>query len=125
VEFDRRLRAAGSTTISAFAHPGYSDTNLQSSGPTGAMKAVLAVTNRLVAQRPERGALPQLYAATAPGVEGGTYYGPDGPGEMRGFPKEVKAITDAYDPEVGSRLWEVSEELTEVSYLRTVQPLGD
>jgi len=117
VELDRRLRAAGSPTISVFAHPGYSETNLQSTGPTGAMKAVLAITNRLVAQRPERGALPQLYAASAPGVEGGTYYGPDGPAEMRGFPKQVKAIPAAYDRENGSRLWQASEELTGVSFL--------
>ncbi len=118
VELDRRLRAAGSTILSLFAHPGYTDTNLQSSGPTGVMKGMLAITNRLAAQRPERGALPQLYAATAPGVEGGEYYGPDGRGEMRGFPKEVKAIPDAYDPEIGSRLWDVSEELTGVRYLQ-------
>jgi len=116
IELDRRLRAARSSAISVFAHPGYSDTNLQSSGPTGVAKAVLAITNRLLAQRPEHGALPTLYAATAPGVEGGGYYGPDGLGEMRGFPKRVEAISDAYDPELGSRLWQASEELTGVRY---------
>jgi NAD(P)-dependent dehydrogenase (short-subunit alcohol dehydrogenase family) len=117
VELDRRLRAAESPAIGVFAHPGYSDTNLQSSGPTGVMKAVLAITNRVAAQRPERGALPQLYAATAPGVAGGEYYGPDGRGEMRGFPQKVKAIPEAYDRENGARLWAASEELTGVSYL--------
>jgi len=116
IELDRRLRAAGSTTISAFAHPGYSATNLQSSGPTGVAKVAMAITNRLVAQRPERGALPTLYAATAPGVEGGDYYGPDGFAEMRGFPTKTKAIADAYDLELGQRLWQLSEELTGVRY---------
>lgn len=116
VELDRRLRAAGSPVISVFAHPGYSATNLQSTGPTGVLKAALAISNRLFAQSAERGALPTLYAATAPGVEGGDYYGPDGRGEMRGFPKKVKAITDAYDPAIGRRLWDVSEELTGVRY---------
>jgi NAD(P)-dependent dehydrogenase (short-subunit alcohol dehydrogenase family) len=119
IELDRRLRAARSLAISVFAHPGYSATNLQRSGPTGVVKAVLAISNRLLAQRPERGALPTLYAATAPGVEGGEYYGPDGPGEMRGFPKCVKAIPDAYDTELGQRLWQASEELTGVRYLST------
>jgi hypothetical protein len=33
----------------------------------------MAISNRLVAQRPERGALPTLYAATAPSVQGGDY----------------------------------------------------
>lgn len=117
VELDRRLRATGSRAISVFAHPGYSATNLQSSGPTGLAKAAMAISNRVVAQRPERGALPTLYAATAPDVEGGEYYGPDGIGEMRGFPKRVKAIPNAYDPEIGSRLWEASEALTGVRYL--------
>lgn len=116
IELDRRLRASGSPAISVFAHPGYSATNLQRSGPSGLVKAVLAIGNRLLAQRPERGALPTLYAATAPGVEGGEYYGPDGFAEMRGFPKRVEAISDAYDPELGPRLWQVSEELTRVRY---------
>jgi NAD(P)-dependent dehydrogenase (short-subunit alcohol dehydrogenase family) len=117
VELDRRLRAAGSSTISVFAHPGYSDTNLQSTGPTGLMKAVLRIGNQLMAQSPESGALPQLYAATAPGVEGGEYYGPDGRREMRGHPTKVRAKRAAYDPEIGERLWRESEELTGVSYL--------
>jgi NAD(P)-dependent dehydrogenase (short-subunit alcohol dehydrogenase family) len=116
IELDRRLRAAGSSTISVLAHPGYSATNLQSTGPSGPMKALLSVTNRLVAQSPEQGALPTLYAATAPDVEGGGYYGPDGFREARGHPTRVKAIPEAHDPEVGRRLWEVSEELTGVRY---------
>ena len=56
--------------ISVLAHPGYSATNLQSSGPTGAMKALLKVGNALLAQGADQGALPQLYAATAAGVAG-------------------------------------------------------
>ncbi len=116
VELDRRLRARESSVISVFAHPGYSDTNLQRSGPTGPMRALLEVSNRFLAQSPERGALPTLYAATAPGVEGGDYYGPDGFRESRGYPKKVRAISDAYDPEIGSRLWQISEQLTGVTY---------
>ena len=116
IELDRRLRVAGSSAISVFAHPGYAATNLQSSGPTGVMKQLMKITNWLVAQRPERGVLPALYAATAPGVQGGSYYGPDGIAEMRGSPKRVTAKSEAYEPEVGSRLWEVSEQLTGVRY---------
>jgi NAD(P)-dependent dehydrogenase (short-subunit alcohol dehydrogenase family) len=117
VELDRRLRAAGSPVISVFAHPGYSATNLQSTGPTGLAKAVMKISNRLIAQSAERGALPTLYAATAPGVEGGDYYGPDGRGEFRGFPTKVSAIPAAYDREMGERLWQASEELTGVRFL--------
>jgi NAD(P)-dependent dehydrogenase (short-subunit alcohol dehydrogenase family) len=117
LELDRRLRAAGLPVISVLAHPGYSDTNLQSTGPTGAMKAILAVGNKLFAQNADAGALPQLYAATAPGVEGGQFFGPDGFQQARGGPTEVQPVGPARDLEAARRLWEVSEELTGVSYL--------
>ncbi|MBA3437195.1 MAG: SDR family oxidoreductase [Thermoleophilaceae bacterium] len=116
VELDRRLRAAGSSTISVLAHPGYSDTNLQTTGPTGPMKAILKVGNKLLAQDADTGALPTLYAATAPGVEGGDFYGPDGFKEMRGNPTHVDVIPEARDPGVASRLWDISEELTGIRY---------
>ena len=116
IELDRRLRAAGSPVKSVLAHPGYSATNLQSAGPTGWMKQVLKVGNALLAQSAEDGTLPQLYAATAPGVEGGEFYGPDGFREARGAPTQVRATSRANDPELGRRLWDVSEELTGVSF---------
>jgi NAD(P)-dependent dehydrogenase (short-subunit alcohol dehydrogenase family) len=117
LELDRRLRAAGLPVLSVLAHPGYSATNLQLSGPTGLMKALLRAGNQLIAQSAERGALPQLYAATAEGVEGGSFIGPDGFMEGRGHPTVVEPVGRARDAETGSRLWETSEELTGVSYL--------
>jgi NAD(P)-dependent dehydrogenase (short-subunit alcohol dehydrogenase family) len=116
LELDRRLRAARSPVKSVLAHPGYSATNLQSTGPTGVMKALLAVSNRVFAQGAEQGALPTLYAAAAPGVEGGEYYGPDGFQELRGRPTKVEVIAEGRDPEIARRLWETSEELTGVAY---------
>lgn len=116
IEFDRRLRAASSPILSVMAHPGYSATNLQSTGPTGAAAFVMKISNAVVAQKPERGALPQLYAATAPNVEGGQFFGPSGFQEMRGDVTEVEAVPEAHDPEIGRRLWAVSEELTGVSF---------
>jgi NAD(P)-dependent dehydrogenase (short-subunit alcohol dehydrogenase family) len=117
LELDRRLRAAGSPVTSVLAHPGYSATNLQTSGPPFPISAVLRVSNLLLAQSADRGALPQLYAATAPGVEGGSFFGPDGFQQARGAPTEVQPVSRARDEETGRRLWEVSEELTGVSYL--------
>jgi NAD(P)-dependent dehydrogenase (short-subunit alcohol dehydrogenase family) len=122
IELDRRLRAAGSPVTSVFAHPGYSDTNLQSTGPTGLMKGLLAIGNRLFAQSAAAGALPILYAATSPDIEPGAYYGPDGFGEFRGSPKKTKAIPEAYDAETAKRLWDVSEELTGVHYALAAAP---
>jgi NAD(P)-dependent dehydrogenase (short-subunit alcohol dehydrogenase family) len=116
LELDRRLRAAGSPIRSVLAHPGYSATNLQSTGPTGLTVLVLQITNSLLAQDAERGALPQLYAATAPDVQGGRFYGPSGFRELRGGPTEVHAIAAAHDPGIGRRLWAVSEQLTGITY---------
>jgi hypothetical protein len=103
--------------ISVLAHPGYSDTNLQRTGPTGVMRAILEVGNRIFAQGADQGALPQLYAATAPRVEGGEFYGPDGFQQLRGSPKRVRPVDRATDADAGKRLWQISEELTGVSYL--------
>jgi NAD(P)-dependent dehydrogenase (short-subunit alcohol dehydrogenase family) len=116
LELDRRLRTAGIAVKSVLAHPGYSATNLQTSGPTGPMKTLLRVTNAIVAQPAERGAWPSLYAATAPGVEGGQFIGPDGFRELRGHPTVVEPVSRVRDPEAGRRLWEVSEKLSGVRY---------
>ena len=40
IELDRRLRAADSPVLSVLAHPGYSATNLQSTGPSGSFPAI-------------------------------------------------------------------------------------
>jgi hypothetical protein len=74
------------------------------------------LANRAVAQPAEMGALPQLYGATAPGVAGGQYFGPDGWFEQHGHPKEVRGSSAAYKTAEAARLWELSEELTGVIY---------
>ena len=60
------------------------------------------------------GALPTLRAATDPGVLGGQYFGPDGFGEQRGYPKVVASSAASHDTDAQHRLWAVSEELTSV-----------
>ena len=116
-ELDRRLRAAGSPVSSLAAHPGWAATNLQTAAPPPVDRIFLKVANRVIAQNAEMGALPQLYAATYPGLEGGTYVGPDGIGEQRGHPQSRAFATGAARDEESARLlWEVSEELTGVHY---------
>ncbi len=116
IELDRRLRTADSPILSVLAHPGYSATNLQFTGPSGITPLVFRLANAVFAQKAERGALPQLYAATAPGVQGGQFFGPSGFQEMRGDPTEVQAVPEAHDADIARRLWEVSEELTGVTF---------
>jgi NAD(P)-dependent dehydrogenase (short-subunit alcohol dehydrogenase family) len=115
-ELDRRLRAAGSTVSSLAAHPGYAATNLQSAAPPALDRAVMAVTNRLLAQSAEMGALPELYAATRRDLDGGLFIGPDGFDEQRGSPKVVAPVRRGRDQATAERLWTVSEELTGVEY---------
>jgi NAD(P)-dependent dehydrogenase (short-subunit alcohol dehydrogenase family) len=114
LELDRRLRARDSTVKSLAAHPGYAATNLQSAAAPLVDRLVMKVANAVVAQNDEMGALPVLYAATEPGIEGGTYVGPDGIGEHRGRPKIVQPNRVARNEETARRLWAVSEELTGV-----------
>jgi NAD(P)-dependent dehydrogenase (short-subunit alcohol dehydrogenase family) len=116
LELDRRLRAAGSTVKSLAVHPGYAATNLQFAGPPGVDAAVMKLSNRVIAQSDEMGALPTLYAATEPGLQGGTFCGPDGFLEQRGHPKPVAPNKAARDKDVARRLWEVSEEMTGVRF---------
>jgi NAD(P)-dependent dehydrogenase (short-subunit alcohol dehydrogenase family) len=115
-ELDRRARAAGLPLVSVAAHPGYSATNLQFAAPPLADRIVMRVLNLLVAQSADAGALSPLYAATMPDLPGGSYVGPDGPGEWRGSPHLVGMSKRAQDPETARRLWEVSESLTGVRY---------
>jgi NAD(P)-dependent dehydrogenase (short-subunit alcohol dehydrogenase family) len=115
LQLDRRARASGSDLISAAAHPGYAATNLQS-GTGGISERIMGLGNALVAQSAAAGALPTLYAASAPDVTGGTYYGPNGVGGTRGYPRRVRFVHAAKSEQTARRLWEVSEELTGVTY---------
>lgn len=106
--------------ISVGAHPGYSATNLQSTGP--GLKGgkfwlwIYKITNSLFAQSAAMGALPLLYAATAKDVTGGSYYGPRGFGGARGYPKKVDSSEDSIDMDIAEKLWDISSNLTKIEY---------
>jgi NAD(P)-dependent dehydrogenase (short-subunit alcohol dehydrogenase family) len=114
-ELQRRLSAAGSTVLSNAAHPGYASTNLQFHSEHGLMERFMVVGNRLIAQDENGGAEPTLYAALAE-IPGNSYAGPGGFGGQRGAPKLVGRSSAAMDMDVARRLWDVSEQLTGVSY---------
>jgi NAD(P)-dependent dehydrogenase (short-subunit alcohol dehydrogenase family) len=112
-ELQRRLAPHG-TTIAVAAHPGGSNTELVRNLPP-LLTPVAAMLMPLF-QGADMGALPTLRAATDPGVLGGQYYGPDGFGEQRGYPKVVGSSKKSHDGDVQRRLWAVSEELTGMVY---------
>ncbi|GAA3223164.1 oxidoreductase [Pseudonocardia petroleophila] len=112
-ELQRRFVAAGSLLRSVAAHPGYAATNLQSRTES-VQDRVMGLLNRVVAQGPEAGALPTLYAATEPDLPGGSYIGPDGPGEVAGAPRPVGSSAASHDRVVARALWERAAALTGV-----------
>jgi NAD(P)-dependent dehydrogenase (short-subunit alcohol dehydrogenase family) len=113
-ELQRRLAVRG-TTIAVAAHPGFANTKLVRNSPA-ALRLLAPVIAPLIAQTPAMGALPTLRAATDPGVLGGQYYGPDGPGQRSGCPRPVTSSTQSYDVAIQRRLWATSEELTGVTF---------
>lgn len=119
-ELQRRFSSAGVDVISVGCHPGYAATNLQHAGPEmdgSRLKGWLfTLSNSLIAQSQAMGALPTLYAAAAPEVNGCDYIGPTGWGGMRGTPNKVKSSDKSYDAALARQLWSVSEALAGVVY---------
>lgn len=112
-ELQRRSTQAGWGIRSLAAHPGISRTDLL---PNGAGATSLPGLARrylwFLFQPAEQGALPPLFAATAPSAAPGAYYGPDRLGETRGHPASSRVPPQAEDTAVAERLWQVSERLT-------------
>ena len=69
-------------------------------------------------QSSSQGAIPTLFAATAPGAMPGGYYGPQSFFELRGGGALPAKIAPQAHMEVdATRLWTVCEDLTNVRYL--------
>jgi NAD(P)-dependent dehydrogenase (short-subunit alcohol dehydrogenase family) len=115
LELQRRLTSSGSRVRALAAHPGWAATNLQGRSGSRIADGGMKLGNLLFAQSDERGALPTLAAATRD-LPGGSYLGPDGFQEMRGFPTLVGRSTAAADPELARRLWEESAQLTGIDF---------
>lgn len=110
-ELDRRLRAAGSPVTAVGCHPGVAATELmRHAGPFQVFMPLVG----LFLNTAEQGAWPALEAATAPGVQGGEYYGPQGFREMRGTSGLARRTAAAQDAELARRLWDVSVAMTGV-----------
>jgi NAD(P)-dependent dehydrogenase (short-subunit alcohol dehydrogenase family) len=115
MELHRRLTRSGSSITSTGAHPGYAITNLQTSGPAGAVplsfRLIEMILKPIASQDAAHGALPTLFAAVSPQAVAGGYYGPDGPGELKGYPAAAKVNPVANDVEFSKRLWSETERL--------------
>ncbi len=116
LELARRLEAAGSPVRSVSAHPGYSATNLQTTGPTGLIKMVYRVSNLVMAQSAAAGAVPEVLAAAGGEARNGAYYGPTRFGDTRGPVGDSTIAAVATDQDAAGRLWSLSEDLLGIEW---------
>jgi NAD(P)-dependent dehydrogenase (short-subunit alcohol dehydrogenase family) len=118
LELQRRSDASGWGLLSNAAHPGYARTDLISNGPgNSSIQGRLGkLLGRFLSQNAADGALPTLYAATAPEARPGGYYGPRNMFELKGPVAAAVIDRAAQNADAAKRLWEVSEELTGVSW---------
>jgi NAD(P)-dependent dehydrogenase (short-subunit alcohol dehydrogenase family) len=110
-ELQHKLDAARAGVMSVASHPGWAATNLQASD-NRLQHLFMQTGNFLMAQSAERGAVSQLYAATAPNVHGGEFYGPRL--MLWGDVVRVELNVQGKDLAKATRLWHVSEQLTGV-----------
>ena len=117
VELNHRLAAENSTAISVACHPGITHTNLAAGIAIPGFTKLALKASQLMFQPVAIGALPILRAATERAVEGGQYYGPSGPRQRRGLPKQIPLVAGAANRSTGRSLWEQSMDLSGVRYL--------
>jgi NAD(P)-dependent dehydrogenase (short-subunit alcohol dehydrogenase family) len=118
VGLHERLRAAGADTASLAAHPGLSDTGLQATGVRtsggGLSQRFFHMLARRTGMTPERGALPQLRAATDPMARSGALYTPRfinfGP------PARRPLLGRSVNRRSTAALWRVSERETGLTF---------
>lgn len=109
-ELKDRLSKTNSKTIVTAAHPGWTATDLQRHS------GLFDFMNGFFAMKADQGALPTLRAATDENAQSGYYYGPDGWQEWKGFPVKVNSNKLSQDKEIAKKLWNISEELTNVKF---------
>ncbi|QOR64741.1 SDR family NAD(P)-dependent oxidoreductase [Cytobacillus suaedae] len=114
-ELDDRLKEAKYKTKSLAAHPGISSTNLFNLGKEKT-PWFIKLLMKLISQPASKGALPIIMAATNDTLKGGEFIGPDGLGNRKGNPAIQTPQKDVYNKETMKQLWDVSEQLTGVTF---------
>lgn len=117
-ELQRRSDAHGWGLLSDAAHPGFTRTNLQTTGPRRgkAPRRPREYRRTPFWQLIETGILPALYAATSPDAVPGGYYGPDGLFGLTGGPHPSREPRAARDAAAAARLFDESARLAGVAF---------
>ena len=121
-ELHRRLSAANSRIASIASHPGWALTDIGRYAGLGLR--ILMKLSRPRWQSAEAGSLPLLFAATSPDARKGGYYGPDDRGEAKGNPAAAFEPPVTRDANVGRRLWEESERVTNIQFVVATRSIG-
>ena len=124
LELDRRSRRDGWGITSVLSHPGVAPTNLLAAQPelgratqTTARRVIDALSRRgILFGTAESAALPAVLAATSVDVRGGEFFGPSGIAHLGGAPAAQKLYSRLRDDATAARVWNISEELTGVSF---------
>jgi NAD(P)-dependent dehydrogenase (short-subunit alcohol dehydrogenase family) len=116
MDLDRKLKAKNSSVSVYACHPGYSATNLQSTGPTGLFKGVYKLLNAIVAQPMKNGAMPTVLCAAGKEAKPGGYYGPQGLSESRGRISDAVVMPQALEKETAEKLWQESEKYVNLEW---------
>jgi len=109
LELGRRIDEKGASVLSVACHPGFTKTELQ-------RHLDPALLEKMTFMDAWQGSLPTLVAATGPNVAQGDYFGPDGPGELGGFPALGEIDASALDTAVAKRLWDVGQDVTGLTF---------
>jgi NAD(P)-dependent dehydrogenase (short-subunit alcohol dehydrogenase family) len=119
LELQRRSDAGRWNLMSNAAHPGWARTDLITNGPgSGLLSFASQFVAPVLSHSAESGALPILFAATSPDAKNGGYYGPNGLYELKGSPAPATIMPQARETAAAARLWDISGQLTRVSFDR-------
>jgi len=121
LELNRRLRQSGSNVVALAAHPGLANTQITQQrealkNPSALRKWYVKHMTKLI-PKASMAARSVIRAASAEDVQGGEYFGPSGFLELGGKPGRARVNPVAANPELGSRLWTISETLSGIRYL--------
>jgi NAD(P)-dependent dehydrogenase (short-subunit alcohol dehydrogenase family) len=116
-QLEQHFRANGIDSSSVAAHPGFTATGIVANGFGGLPRVLHPAAiwgMRRLGQPVEIGALPILYAGTAPNLAGPDYFGPRALWGLRGAPGPARRSAASRDTQLGKTLVRVVEELAGV-----------
>jgi NAD(P)-dependent dehydrogenase (short-subunit alcohol dehydrogenase family) len=124
LELSRRSVAERWGITSNISHPGVAPTSLLAARPelgraddTAGVRVIRWLSrHRLIVGTVDTAALPALMAAVSTDAKDGAFYGPQWPGNVGGPPGEQKLWAPLRNSEHAARMWQVSEELTGVTF---------